>query len=58
MLWNFLREEEGQDLIEYTLLLAFMVVAAAAIYMGVGSSVQSIWTSANTTLGNAASAAS
>lgn len=58
MLWNFLREEEGQDLIEYTLLLAFMVVAAAAIYMGVGASVASIWGQASTTLGDAATTAS
>ena len=24
MMWNFLRDEQGQDLIEYTLLLAFV----------------------------------
>ncbi|MGQ9633108.1 MAG: Flp family type IVb pilin [Bryobacteraceae bacterium] len=58
MLWNFLREEEGQDLIEYTLLLAFMVVAAAAIYMEVGTKVSSIWTAANGALDQAAGAAS
>lgn len=56
MLWNFLREEEGQDLIEYTLLLAFMVVAAAAIYIGVGEKVQSIWTKADGALADAEAA--
>ena len=55
MLWNFLREEEGQDLIEYTLLLAFVVVAAGAIFWTVRDSITTIWTNANTQLGTAAS---
>jgi Flp pilus assembly pilin Flp len=54
---NFWREDEGQDLIEYTLLMAFVALASAALFLGAGSSVKSIWTSANTQLGSAASAA-
>ena len=34
---RFWQEEEGQDLIEYTLLLAFVCLVAAAIFIGAGS---------------------
>ncbi len=54
---NFWREEEGQDLIEYTLLMAFVALASAALFLGAGGSVKAIWTSANTQLASAASAA-
>jgi Flp pilus assembly pilin Flp len=49
----FIREEEGQDLIEYTLLLAFVALASAAIFVGAGNSITGIWTSANNALSNA-----
>lgn len=55
---NFWREESGQDLIEYTLLMAFIALASAAIFIGAGGSVNTIWSSANTSLANAASQAS
>lgn len=55
---NFVKDEQGQDLIEYTLLLAFVALASAAIFIGAGSKVNTIWTSANTQLANAATAAS
>jgi Flp pilus assembly pilin Flp len=55
---RFLREEEGQDLIEYTLLLGFVALASAALFIGAGTSAKSIWTIANATMSNAASAAS
>jgi len=57
-MWNFLKEEQGQDLIEYTLLLAFVALASAALFIGAGSSVSSIWTEANTRLNTAATSAS
>jgi Flp pilus assembly pilin Flp len=50
---NFLKDEQGQDLIEYTLLLAFVALAAAALFTNIGASITSIWTSANTTIGTA-----
>ena len=50
MLMNFYRDERGQDLIEYTLLLAFVALAAAALFVGTGSSVSGIWGAANTQL--------
>jgi Flp pilus assembly pilin Flp len=54
MVMGFLREEEGQDLIEYTLLMAFIALASAAIFVNAGSSVNSIWKNASNQLSNAA----
>lgn len=51
---NFIHEEQGQDLIEYTLLLAFVALASAALFISSGGSVATIWGAANTNLGNAA----
>jgi Flp pilus assembly pilin Flp len=55
---HFMIDEQGQDLIEYTLLLAFVALASAALFIGAGDSVKGIWTTTNTQLGNANSAAS
>jgi Flp pilus assembly pilin Flp len=54
---NFVRDEQGQDLIEYTLLLAFVCLASAALFIDAGKSLSSIWTDANTLLTNAAAVA-
>ena len=51
---RFVREEEGQDLVEYTLLLAFVCLASAALFISAGGSMATIWTSANTVLNSAA----
>jgi len=40
-LWN---DEQGQDLIEYTLLMAFVALASAALFLGAGGSIKGIWT--------------
>ena len=55
---RFMREEQGQDLIEYTLLLAFVALAAAAIFIPTGKGIASIWSVTSTTVASAASAAS
>jgi len=55
---EFLREEEGQDLIEYTLLLAFVALVSAAIFIGAGQEAAGIWSVANKHLTNANAAAS
>ena len=47
---SFFHEEQGQDLIEYTLLLAFVAMASAALFIGAGNSVQGIWTTTNSQL--------
>lgn len=58
-LWKrFWNEEEGQDLVEYTLLLAFVALASAALFIGAGGEVSQIWTTANKQLNNAAISAS
>jgi Flp pilus assembly pilin Flp len=50
---NFCKEDQGQDLIEYTLLLAFVALASAALFLGAGGSISGIWTTTNTQLANA-----
>jgi Flp pilus assembly pilin Flp len=55
---RFLRDEQAQDLIEYTLLLAFVCLASAALFISAGGSVAGIWTSTNTDLATANTAAS
>jgi len=54
---QFVREEKGQDLVEYTLLLAFVCLASAALFISAGSSLAGIWGDANKILSNANSAA-
>ena len=49
----FLRAEEGQDLVEYTLLLAFVCLASAALFIGAGKSMANIWVDTNLVLTNA-----
>jgi Flp pilus assembly pilin Flp len=51
----FWREDRGQDLIEYTLLLAFICLTGAAFYIGIGTNVNGIWNAVNTRLASAAS---
>ena len=55
---NFLQDEQGQDLIEYTLLMAFVALAAAALFIGAGGSISGIWTTTNTQLTTANTTAS
>jgi Flp pilus assembly pilin Flp len=49
-LGRFFRDETGQDLIEYSLLIAFVALAGAAMFIGMGVSVNSIWSTANSRL--------
>jgi Flp pilus assembly pilin Flp len=58
-LWKrFWNEEDGQDLVEYTLLLAFVALASAALFISAGGNINVIWTTANQQLNNAAKSAS
>jgi Flp pilus assembly pilin Flp len=45
--WN---DEQGQDLIEYTLLMAFVALASAALFIGAGGSISGIWSTSNSQL--------
>ena len=55
ILKGFWQEEEGQDLVEYSLLLAFIALAAVALLSSAGGAVKNIWTNINTNLTSAAS---
>ena len=54
---SFLRDEEGQDLVEYTLLLAFVCLASAALFINAGTSLATIWTDTNLIANQAAQCA-
>jgi Flp pilus assembly pilin Flp len=56
MLVRLWKEEEGQDLVEYSLLLAFIALAAVALLSGVKGTIRGLWTSINSTLTSASSA--
>jgi Flp pilus assembly pilin Flp len=55
---EFWRDEQGQDLIEYTLLMAFVALASAGLFKGAGTSVSGIWHTANSELVTANTSAS
>lgn len=58
MLKSFIQDEQGQDLIEYTLLMAFVALASAALFIGAGGSISGIWTTTNSQLVSANTSAS
>jgi pilus assembly protein Flp/PilA len=51
---RLVRDEEGQDLIEYALLAAFIALAAVAAMQLVGGGINTLFTKVNTDLTNAA----
>ena len=50
IMFAFAKDEQGQDLIEYTLLLAFVCLATSALFVSSGGSLSGIWNSANSNL--------
>ena len=54
-LWN---DDTGQDLIEYTLLLAMVCLASAGLFMASGDATRSIWATTGENLSAASRAAS
>jgi len=58
VLRNLWMDEQGQDLIEYTLLMAFVALASAALFIGAGGSIKGIWSVTNSQLAAANSQAS
>ncbi len=51
-------QDQGQDLVEYSLLIAFVTFATASLFlMGASGSLGSIWTTSNSHLTTAYSAA-
>jgi Flp pilus assembly pilin Flp len=55
---SFWKDDAGQDLIEYTLLLAFVALASGALFLSAGGSINVIWTVANNELSVAGASAS
>ena len=53
--WN---DEQGQDLIEYTLLTAFLALLACGLFLRVGGSIKGVWVTTNTELSQANTTAS
>ena len=47
---RFLKDEEGQDLVEYALLLVFLALAAISILPTLGSSVNKVFSQSNSAL--------
>jgi len=47
---NLWIDDHGQDLIEYTLLMAFVALVSAVLFMGAGTSIKGIWTTTSTQL--------
>jgi Flp pilus assembly pilin Flp len=52
-LYYFWREDDGQDLIEYSLLITFIAIACAALIGSGRTAVNSIWTTANSHISTA-----
>ena len=57
MITRFVREEDGQDLIEYALLAAFIALAATLAMQTVGGSIRTLFGTVSTQLGLASTAA-
>ena len=49
------RDEQGQELTEYVLLLAFIALTTAGLVLAPASSVSSIWVAGNSELSTASS---
>jgi Flp pilus assembly pilin Flp len=54
----FWQEEDGQDLVEYSLLLAFIALAAVALLSSVKGQITTLWADISNALTSATSAAS
>jgi Flp pilus assembly pilin Flp len=51
----FVREQEGQDVVEYALLAAFISIVAATIFSNIGLDLSTIFGAVKTQTGTAAS---
>ena len=49
----FWKDQQGQDLVEYSLLLAFVCLAGAAAIIGMGGTISGLWTVVNSRLASA-----
>jgi Flp pilus assembly pilin Flp len=58
LLVRFVREEEGQDIIEYSLLAAFISISGYLILQAIGTNVNSIYTNVQSATSQAEAASS
>ena len=58
LLTNLWKDDEGQDLIEYTLLLSFVALSVVGLFMGAGKDVKGVWVVTNNELAQANTRAS
>jgi len=47
---SFWQDEGGQDMVEYSLLLAFVALSGAALFIGMGRTTSTLWGIVNTRL--------
>jgi Flp pilus assembly pilin Flp len=57
-LHNLRRDESGQDMVEYVLLLGFIVLAAVAVMTSLRVTISATWSTINSALSSAVSQAS
>jgi Flp pilus assembly pilin Flp len=55
---NFWADEDGQDLVEYSLLLGFIALTGVTLLMNAKTTLTTLWSQLSNTLSNATSAAS
>ena len=58
LLRQLVRDDAGQDLIEYALLAGFIALASVAMITSIGTGVNTVYTNVNTQVDAAAAAAS
>ena len=56
LLRQLLQGDTGQDLIEYSLLAAFIALGSVAVIISIGAEVNSVYTASNTSVQAAAAA--
>ena len=55
---NFLKDETGQDLIEYALMAGFVAVAAGSIMTGVSTNISTIYSKVSSSMTKSAASGS
>lgn len=58
LLWEWVKQEQGQDMVEYTLLVAMVALASAGLFINSGGTISGIWSVTSSNLSTANSLAS
>jgi Flp pilus assembly pilin Flp len=51
--YDFWRDQDGQDIVEYSLLITFIAIACLALVASGQTSIKTIWSSGSNTLASA-----